>query len=90
MAEYRPTMEFYEATLRGDLAWRIAQRVKDAERQLSDGRLETKEIRNAVDAALRAEMKFEVDGGRHRFVTRWVHHPVSEDALRDKESTDDA
>jgi hypothetical protein len=73
-----PTMTYYEATERGDLAWRIAQRVKDAERQLSAGTLETKEIRNAVEAALRESLTFEVEDGRHRFVTRWVHHPSQE------------
>ena len=43
------------------------------------GDLETKEIRNAVEAALRETLTFETEEGRHRFVTRWVHRPEAEE-----------
>jgi hypothetical protein len=69
-----PTPRYYETTSRGDLAWRIAQRVKDAGAQ----GLEKKEIRNAIESALRAELTFEFAHGRHRFVSKWMYHPVAE------------
>jgi len=72
-----PTDEFYEAGARGDLAWRIAQAVKEAERE--HGLLETKEIRNVVENVLRRELSLDAAHGRTRLVTKWVHHPIPDE-----------
>lgn len=73
-----PTSEYYEGTSRGDLAWRIAEKVKEVERTLSAGHLETKEIRNCVESVLRERVQLEIEKGRYRLVTDWVPIPLDE------------
>jgi hypothetical protein len=69
-----PTSVYYDATLRENLAWRIAQSVKNAERGMA-GRLETKEVCNCANAVLVERLTLEVDAerGRVRHVTEWTH-----------------
>ena len=81
-----PTDEYWESSLRGDLAWRVAQRVKDAERTLSAGHLETKEIRNAVDAVLRQNLTLDIEHGRRRLVGEWMGVPVQDEEDTPRES----